>query len=63
MKAAGSGVIDEYREEYPEFDDIMTKIEVLQEEYRANSADTADTAGAAADAADAGTAETADAAA
>lgn len=35
MKAAGSGVIDEYRSEYPEFDDIMTKIEALQEEYRA----------------------------
>ena len=55
MKAAGSGVIDEYRAKYPEFDDIMNKIEPLQEEYRAN-ADTAD-AGAAE------TAETAEAAA
>ena len=53
MKAAGSGVIDEYRSEYPEFDDIMTKIEALQEEYRANNASTDD----------AGAAETADAAA
>lgn len=54
MKAAGSGVIDEYRSEYPEFDDIMTKIEALQEEYRAN-------AGAAdAGTADAGAAETAE---
>lgn len=51
MKAAGSGVIDEYREEYPEFDDVMTKIEALQEEYRANNANTADTAEPAADAA------------
>ena len=60
MKAAGSGVIDEYREEYPEFDDIMTKIEALQEEYRA-SAGTADDAAGTADTAE--TAETAEAAA
>ena len=44
MKAAGGGVIDEYRAEYPEFDDVMTKIEALQEEYRANNVGTADTA-------------------
>lgn len=60
MKAAGSGVIDEYRSEYPEFDDIMTKIEALQEEYRA-SAGTADDAAGTADTAE--TAETAEAAA
>ena len=44
MKAAGGGVIDEYCAEYPEFDDVMTKIEALQEEYRANNVSTADTA-------------------
>lgn len=59
MKAAGSGVIDEYREEYPEFDSIMTKIEALQEEYRANNATTSDGAQTSADA----PAETAEAAA
>ena len=31
-KEAGSVVIDEYREKYPEFDSIMEKIEALQAE-------------------------------
>ena len=44
MKAAGSGVIDEYRAEYAAFAEVMTAIEALHEEYRANNADPADTA-------------------